>query len=150
MLIAQGTGDVLNVYTASQNQDGKLLFQTLIKEGLMNSVSNEQSPTAASMVNRSDSGVTAGTRATRLLAARFLWNLYWREGGADPQKYSSRYRSRASAKSPVKDVPLSSGDFDAVLGCVEKEWLSLEDGTSFNGNAGISGAAFSEGVKKLD
>ncbi len=149
MLIAQGTSDVLNVYTASQKQDGARLFQTLIKEGLMNSVSNEQSPTAASMVNRSDSGVTAGTKATRLLAARFLWNLYWR-GGAAPQKYSARYRARASAKSPVKDVPISSEDFDAVLGCVEKEWLSLEDGTSFNGSTGISGAAFSEGVKKLD
>lgn len=148
MLIAQGTGDVLNVYTASQNQDGKLLFQTLIKEGLMNSVSNEQSPTAASMVNRSDSGVTAGTKATRLLAARFLWNLYWRGGGADPQKYSAKYRARG--KSPVKDVPLTSDDFDAVLGCVEKEWLDLADGTNFNGNAGISGADFSAGVKKLD
>ena len=148
MLIAQGTGDVLNVYTASQNQDGKLLFQTLIKEGLMNSVSNEQSPTAASMVNRSDSGVTAGTKATRLLAARFLWNLYWRGGGADPQKYSTKYRARG--KSPVKDVPLTSDDFDAVLGCVEKEWLDLADGTNFNGNAGISGADFSTGVKKLD
>lgn len=148
MLIAQGTGDVLNVYTASQNQDGKLLFQTLIKEGLMNSVSNEQSPSAASMVNRSDSGVTAGTKATRLLAARFLWNLYWRGGGADPQKYSTKYRARG--KSPVTDVPLTSDDFDAVLGCVEKEWLDLADGTNFNGNAGISGADFSAGVKKLD
>ncbi len=148
MQITQGTTDILNVYTASQKMDGASLFQTLIKEGLMNSVSNENAPTAASMVNRSDSGVSASTPVTRLLAARFLWNLYWRGGGADPQKYSAKYR--AKGKSPVKDLSVNDGDFDAVMGCVEKEWLELVDGVNFGGNGRISGAAFSAGVKKVD
>ncbi|MBQ6565417.1 MAG: hypothetical protein IJL80_00010 [Treponema sp.] len=148
MLITQESTDILNVYTASQKQDGETLFQTLIKEGLMNSVSNESFPSAASMVNRSDSGVTKSTTVTRLLAARFLWNLYWRGGGADPQKYSSRYR--AKGKSPVKDIPLTDPDFDAAMGCVEKEWLELLDGTKFDGNGNITGAQFNAGIKKLD
>ena len=150
MQITQESTDILNVYTASQKLDGTKLFQALIKEGLMNSVSNETAPTAANMVNRNDSGVSASTPVTRLLAARFLWNLYWRYGGADPQKYSARYRSRASAKSPVKDLALDSADFDAVMGCVEKEWLDLADGVQFNGSGRISGAAFDSAVRKVD
>lgn len=148
MLITQETTDILNVYTASQKQDGVRLFQTLVKEGLMNSVSNESSPTAASMINRDDSGVVASTPVTRLLAARFLWNLYWRGGGADPQKYSAKYR--AKGKSPVKDLSVNDGDFDAVMGCVEKELLELKDGVNFGGDGKIGGAEFNAGVKKLD
>lgn len=150
MQIAQESTDILNAYTASQKLDGTKLFQALLREGLMNSVSNETAPTAATMVNRNDSGVSASTAVTRLLAARFLWNLYWRGGGADPQKYSARYRSRASAKSPVRDLALDSADFDAVMGCVEKEWLDLADGVQFNGSGRISGAAFDSAVRKVD
>ncbi len=150
MEIAQESSDILNVYTASQKLDGNKLFQALIKEGLMNSVSNETNPSAASMINRSDSGVSASTAVNRLLAARFLWNLYWRGGGADPQKYSSRYKARSSAKSPVKDIAITDSDFDAVMGCVEKEWLDLEDGMNFKGNGRISGADFNAAVKKVD
>lgn len=71
--------------------------------------------------------------ATRRLGARLLWNLYIVKTSKQNQKnsYSDSYRGRIGSRSPIFDISLDDEDFDAILGCVEKEFLNLEDGSSF-------------------
>ena len=51
--------------------------------------------------------------------------------------------------SPVPDVELDSPDFDAVLGCIELEFMNLTDGINFEGEKKVSGIEFSESLKKM-
>lgn len=149
MELTQDSTDLLNAYTASRRMSGTELFQTVVRAGLMNSVSNEDSPTAASLARKLPNGISENTVLTRIITARFLWNLYWRDRNAQPQKYSARYRARSNAKSPVKDVDVTDEDFDAVLASIENEWMELPDGVNFKGNGTVSGSEFSSSVKKI-
>jgi hypothetical protein len=51
--------------------------------------------------------------------------------------------------SPVQDVEIDSPDFDAVLGCIELEFMNLTDGINFEGENSVSGIEFSESIKKI-
>ena len=82
---------------------------------------------------------------TRYHSARFLWNLY----GATKNQFDSRKYSDKLKKSPVRDLDLDSPDFDAVLGCVEEELMSLEDGRSFGGEKPVSAVEFDRYMEKL-
>jgi hypothetical protein len=83
-------------------------------------------------------------------AAWYLWHLF-AENRADRSlltRYSSRYALRAAALSPVSDIPLRSLYFDSILGCVEREIMSLPDGDNFVPNEKIRGAAFLSMLRK--
>jgi tetratricopeptide (TPR) repeat protein len=83
-------------------------------------------------------------------AAWYLWHLF-AENRADRSlltRYSSRYALRTGALSPVSDIPLKSLYFDSVLGCVEREIMSLPDGDNFVPNENIRGAAFLSMLRK--
>jgi tetratricopeptide (TPR) repeat protein len=85
-------------------------------------------------------------------AAWFLWRLY-AENRADRgllSKYSSRYSSAANPRSPIADLPLLSPFFDAILGCVETELMSLPDGRNFNPDNAMRGAEFLAVLKKMN
>lgn len=77
--------------------------------------------------------VNAKDSATRRIGARLLWNLYLLKTSKQDQKnaYSNKYRARENLRSPIADIDLEDEDFDAILGCVEKEFLNLHDGSSF-------------------
>lgn len=80
------------------------------------------------------------TPASRKDAALFLWNLMARGESKLLTRYSVRYASRAS--SPVPDVPYGSPWFDAVLGVVEENIMTLPDGRSFSIDTVVSGLDF--------
>jgi hypothetical protein len=89
-----------------------------------------------------------GQEATRGRAAFFLWNLVAARE-EDPsllRAYSGKYASRQAG--PVPDLPLGSWYFDAALGCVEREILSLPDGERFVPEAAISGAEVLKAARK--
>ena len=77
--------------------------------------------------------INSSKQITRIMCARYLWNLYIRSKGDSKllTKYSSRYKKLANAKSPVADITFDNPDFDAVLGTVENEIMSLPDGKNF-------------------
>jgi hypothetical protein len=45
-------------------------------------------------------------------------------------------------QSPIPDIPVESVFFDSVLGCVEREIMSLPDGKRFSPQERIRGTAF--------
>ena len=51
--------------------------------------------------------------------------------------------------SPIPDVPLASPDFDAVLGSVENELMTLRDGVNFYPEEKVSGAEFNASLTKI-
>lgn len=77
-------------------------------------------------------------------AAWFLWRLV-AENRAEAgllTRYSSRYRGGRTVQSPIPDIPVESVFFDSVLGCVEREIMSLPDGKRFSPQERLRGAAF--------
>ena len=84
--------------------------------------------------NNSSSLILLSKKISRVMCARYLWNLYVFSKGNSQllTKYSRRYDKMLNAKSPVPDIQISDEDFDAVLGTVENEIMSLPDGKNFN------------------
>jgi len=80
-------------------------------------------------------------------AAWYIWHLL-AENRAD-RTILTRYSSRYGERSPIPDILRSSVFFDAVLGCIEREFMSLPDGKNFNGQANVGGAEFLIILKKL-
>jgi hypothetical protein len=89
---------------------------------------------------------------TRIQCAWFLWNLYSRKRN-DPMlktRYTARFTARGLTASPVPDVPVDERGFDAVLGCVEQEFMELPDGVHFFPDRSVSGGEYLFWVQKLD
>ena len=77
-----------------------------------------------------------------------MWNLYLDRRGMSGQViYAEQFI--AAGFSPIKDLPLDSPDFDAVLGCVEKELMELVDGENFYPEEPIEPVEFSTSLKKI-
>ena len=81
-------------------------------------------------------------------AAWYIWHLY-AENRAD-RGLLTRYSSRYPDRSPIPDIIRNSAFFDAVLGCIEREFMSLPDGRNFNGGGTVAGAEFLMLLKKLE
>ncbi|MDR1239996.1 MAG: hypothetical protein LBK27_07770 [Treponema sp.] len=84
-------------------------------------------------------------------AAWFLWRLYAENRGDRGilARYSSRYSRMTNPRSPIADLPLLSPFFDAILGSVETEMMSLPDGKNFRPADPIRGAEFLSILKKF-
>ena len=85
-------------------------------------------------------------------AAWFIWHLY-AETRADRgllSRYSARYATGRTPRSPIADTPPLSPFFDSILGCVETELMSLPDGKIFNPTGIIRGAELLSILKKLE
>jgi tetratricopeptide (TPR) repeat protein len=81
-------------------------------------------------------------------AAWYLWRLL-AENRAD-KSILTRYSSRYPDRSPIPDLLRRSIFFDAVLGCIEREFMSLRDGKNFNGTGTVGGSEFLLMLKKLE
>jgi len=133
--------DLLFNYTVGKNLSEKELYNKIAASGLLNPASKELD---------GENALTREMSVTKIVAARFLWNLYNQRKNT-PQnlkKYSSHFTGK-KRRSPVLDVKTDSPDFDAVLGCVENEIMNLEDGVEFGSDREISALEFDESVKKI-
>jgi len=87
----------------------------------------------------------------REAAAWFLWRLAARRSGdvSSLERYS-RYLSVSGDPSPIPDVPVSSPFFDAIMGSVESEFLSLVDGRRFDPEGTVNGAEFFAALQRVE
>ena len=134
--LVQANTQLLYPYTGGKAYTQAELYRRLVAADVFTAVS-AQAPTPQ-----------AATTATRKLAARLLWHLYVAKKGANATMYSTLYRERSLA-SPVADVTADDADFDAILGCVEAELMSLVDGTNFQPEATVSGVDFNNWVSNI-
>lgn len=141
ILIADQNPHLLYNYTVGKKLSDNELYNKIAGSGLLNPVSAPLD---------GDNAVSKNDVVTRIIAARFLWNLYnQRLSGIDNlTKYSLRYKA-GRLRSPVGDVGTGSPDFDAVLGCIENEIMHLEDGIDFGPDKEVSGAEFSGYAGKI-
>lgn len=96
--------------------------------------------------------ITNSNAISRIMAARYIWNLYVKAKGKPEMltRYSTRYAKMTNSKSPIKDVDLKNPDFDAVLGVVETELMELPDGKSFRPDNIMTGLDFLAIIKKVE
>ncbi|MCQ2592221.1 MAG: S-layer homology domain-containing protein [Treponema sp.] len=97
------------------------------------------------------SAVMNASAISRIIAARFLWNLYV-ENKNKPEllnRYSNRYAKKENAVSPISDVQIDNVDFDAAMGLVENEIINLADGKNFYPNEVITGLDYLGYLQKL-
>ena len=96
--------------------------------------------------------ITNSNAISRIMAARYIWNLYVKAKGKPEMltRYSTRYAKMTNPKSPIKDVDLKNPDFDAVLGVVETELMELPDGKSFRPDNIMTGLDFLAIIKKVE
>jgi tetratricopeptide (TPR) repeat protein len=143
--LTKSESDLLRFLTAGRDWKGEDIFSRLLERSFIpltqDIAQNEwprKNPQPGEIVLRSG-------------AAWFLWRLY-AENRSDKGllvKYSSRYSNMRNPKSPIPDLPLLSPFFDAILGCVEVEFMSLEDGRNFVPDKAIGGAEFLAMIRKL-
>ncbi len=132
--IAKSKSDFLYNLAGGKKMSDREFYYRAFSSGLLNSASAESS------------AVDSETIVSKILSARFLWNLYNAKKNNDNlRKYSEKMK-----KSPVQDLPLDSPDFDAVLGCVENEFMSLEDGRNFKGEKNVTGVDFDSYIEKME
>ena len=145
LMITQSNSNLLNSYNDGKILSENELYKKIISDGLLNSATefmNGEVPSSKNKISRTE-------KLNRLLCARFLWNLY--NGNKNTKAQLSKYSVMFAGMddSPVPDVEINSPDFDAVLGCIELEFMNLTDGINFEGEKSVSGIEFSESIKKV-
>ena len=134
LYFTQETSDALKPYTGGKKYSFAELYKKLSSKGLLSSAKNP------SDVLMQDATVN------KMYCARFLWNLYSTRKNLNPLMYSEMFSD--ADESPFPDVKVSSPDFDAALGCVEKEIINLEDGIHFCGEETVPPVEYAEWLKK--
>jgi len=130
-VIAQESTDMLDYLTGAKSWAPGPLFSRLAGSGFFG-----------------PEPVKSSDPATRARAAFLLWSLV---AAREEDKtllgaYSKRYP--AGTLGPVPDAPPGSWFFDAALGCVEREILSLPDGIHFRPDDTVSGAEALKAARK--
>ena len=145
LMIAQSNSNLLTNYNDGKFLSENDLYKKIISNGLLNPANEFMQEEKINSKNK----ISRTEKLNRLLCARFLWNLYNgnRNTKNDLSKYSVMFAN--TKESPVPDVEIDSPDFDAVLGCIELEFMNLTDGINFEGEKKVSGIEFSESLKKL-
>ena len=145
LMIAQSNSNLLTNYNDGKILSENDLYKKIISNGLLNPANEFMQEEKINSKNK----ISRTEKLNRLLCARFLWNLYNGNKNTknDLSKYSVMFAN--TKETPVPDVEIDSPDFDAVLGCIELEFMNLTDGINFEGEKKVSGIEFSESLKKL-
>lgn len=143
LLITQDSSDYLFRQNAGKKLSENELYSRVVKDGLLMPVSSEEPVSIKTDVPQKNQVVT------RVLTARFLWNLYILEKSLGDKANLYSKMMRLGGESPIQDVPLDSKDFDAILGCVENEIISLSDGVNFSPEEIPTAAQFLEFLRRL-
>lgn len=143
LLIAQDASEFTFRYTADRHLSENELYARINTVGLLLPLSSTKE------ISLKSDSLSKNQIVNRRFAARFLWNLYAMEKalGAEAVKYSEYMRKENY--SPINDVSVDSEDFDAILGCVETELISMPDGENFRPEEIPAAAQFLEWIKKL-
>lgn len=140
LTFTQNTTDLLFKYTASKKFTDSTLLAQILSSGLLNPLNINTSIETKE--------ITKEDILTRILAARFLWNLYLEKNGIPGEvKYANQFIEMGF--SPILDLPLDSPDFDAVLGCIENEIMELPDGENFYPDIPMEAVEFYKSLKKI-
>ena len=145
LMIAQSNSNFLSNYNDGKILSENDLYKKILSSGLLNPANEFMKDENINSKNK----ISRTEKLNRLICARFLWNLYNGNKSAkqDLSKYSVMFAGMND--SPVPDVEIDSPDFDAVLGCIELEFMNLTDGINFEGEKKVSGIEFSESLKKM-
>jgi len=143
LLITQDSSDYLFRQNAGKKLSENELYSRVVKDGLLLPVSSEEPVSEKTDVPSKNQVVN------RTISARFLWNLYILEKSLGDKANLYSKTLRPGCESPIQDVPLDSKDFDAILGCVENEIISLSDGINFTPEALPTAAQFLEFLRRL-
>ncbi|MCQ2577970.1 MAG: hypothetical protein MJ176_05520 [Treponema sp.] len=143
LLITQDSSDYLFRQNAGKKLSENDLYSRVVKDGLLLPLSSEEPVSVKLDVPQKNQLVT------RVLSARFLWNLYVLEKSLGDKSNLYSKMMRLGGESPIQDVPLDSKDFDAILGCVENEIISLSDGINFSPEEIPTAAQFLEFLRRL-
>ena len=141
--LSKNETQLLRFLTGGKNMGNSELFRSLVEKSI---IPKSQDIT---LTNLDETKLSPALRDILLRsgAAWYIWHLL-AENLADKSiltRYSSRYQSR----SPIPDLLRNSLFFDAVLGCIEREYMSLPDGKNFNGGGTVGGAEFLLMLKKM-
>lgn len=132
IIITQETTDLFVTLTAGKKHSESDLFNRLKNAGYFNN------------------NTKRNTLVVRASAASYLWNLYCNKKGLveEKNKYSELYIEKVG-QSPIPDVDLYSEYFDAVIGTVEHEIMSLPDGINFEPEKTVSAADFNSWLQQI-
>lgn len=128
---------LLDFETAGKDVPADKLFPKLASAFIVAPRPDGTVPAISDTVSRSD-------------VAWYLWRLI-AEHRADRNlltKYSRRWATMKDGVSPIADVPVSDPAFDAVMGCVENEFMALPDGRNFIPGGTVSGSEFARAVDR--
>ncbi len=141
--MTQENSDLFNEITGGTKISVNELYNRLQKAGMFDA----KSVTPSGKVKP----LSKNQVMTRILCARFLWNLYSfrKDLGDKAVRFSRIYREKNMA-SPVPDVDRDSEDFDAVIGTVENEIIPLPDGKNFFPEQNPAAAEYNSWMKKVN
>lgn len=142
ILVTQETTSYLNVVTGGNKYTENDLFTKLKNAGYFDP--------ASSMNADKKNNVKKNQIVNRAFCARFLWNIYCEKKSiqSEKTKYSETFRVKKGF-SPIPDVEIIDDDFDAILGTVENEIMSLPDGVNFMPTQAISASEFNSSLQKI-
>lgn len=145
ILITQETTDLFTTLNGGKKFSETELFNRLKKAGYFEPCSAIEVETS-----NKNNDIKRNQIVIRSIAARFLWNLNFsgKSNTSLKTRNSNLYREKVGY-SPVPDINLDSADFDAILGVVEQEIMSLTDGVNFEPEGIVSASDFNYWVKKI-
>ena len=144
--IIKNETQLLRFMTGGRNIADTELFNRLLDRTLVPFTQNIE------MTNWPLQKPDANETVTRAGAAYIIWHLF-AEARANRgllSRYSARYARGDNPQSPIADVPVLSPFFDSILGCIEREFLSLPDGRNFKPEQPIRGAELLTILRKID
>ncbi|MDR2134184.1 MAG: hypothetical protein LBP27_03685 [Treponema sp.] len=144
--LAKNETRLLRFLTAGRDMDEEELFNRLLDRSFIpytQDIGLDNWPRAKPGIN--DPIFRSG-------AAWFVWRLYAEARGNRGilTRYSARYASGSSPRSPIADLPPLSPFFDCILGCVETEFMSLPDGRNFRPAEPVRGTEMLAMLKKAE
>ncbi|MDR1587677.1 MAG: hypothetical protein LBS57_09495, partial [Treponema sp.] len=143
--IAKTETRLLHFLTAGRDMDEAELFNRLLDRSFIpytQDITRNEWPLTRPVIN--DPIFRSG-------AAWFVWRLYAEARGDRGilTRYSARYASGSSPRSPIADLPPLSPFFDCILGCVETEFMSLPDGRNFRPADPVRGTEMLSMLRKI-
>jgi tetratricopeptide (TPR) repeat protein len=144
--IVKNETQLLRFITGGRNISDADMFSRLVERGF---IPSDQDVNAGDWTS---ARARANDTVTRAGAAFFVWHLFAEARGDRSllTRYSARYATGSNPRSPIADIPPLSPFFDSILGCVEREFISLPDGRNFRPALPIRGPELLAIIRRID